>query len=316
MTRRIGIVGAGMAGLACAQRLVEAGVPPVIWDKGRTAGGRLATRIRPGGLQFDHGAQYVTARSQAFAAVLAAAERAGAAAPWPIDGGRTPIVGSPSMNALAQALRDRLDIRQGAAVTDVTPTRDGWRVTAEAAEASTEYAVDTLVLTVPAPQSVALLGAATPITPTLSEVRMAPCLTLMAAFARDPGTPFQIRRDPDDPIAWIACDSGKPGRPEGSCWVAQANPSWSAAHIDLDRDSMVALMLPMLCDRLGADPATVRHAEAHRWRYARVTQALGQPFVRNDAGTLYVGGDWCLGARVEAAWASGTEIADDILAAR
>ena len=72
-------------------------------------------------------------------------------------------------------------------------------------------------------------------------------------------------------------------------------------------------MLPMLCDRLGADQSAVLHAVAHRWRYAKTTVPLGQSFLRDDDGTLYLGGDWCLGARVEAAWSSGAAIAEDPL---
>jgi predicted NAD/FAD-dependent oxidoreductase len=52
----------------------------------------------------------------------------------------------------------------------------------------------------------------------------------------------------------------------------------------------------------------------HRWRYARVTASLGQPFLRDAGGSLYLGGDWCIGPSVEAAWTSGTAIANDLLA--
>jgi len=64
--------------------------------------------------------------------------------------------------------------------------------------------------------------------------------------------------------------------------------------------------------RVGA--SSVLLSAAHRWRYARVTQALGQPFLCSPDATLYLGGDWCIGARVEAAWSSGRAIAGDILA--
>ena len=66
---RVAIIGAGMSGLACARRLVDAGLSPVVFDKGQGIGGRMATR-RVDGLQFDHGAQYVTAQDSGFAAVL------------------------------------------------------------------------------------------------------------------------------------------------------------------------------------------------------------------------------------------------------
>lgn len=95
--------------------------------------------------------------------------------------------------------------------------------------------------------------------------------------------------------------------------MAQAGSAFSAEHLEADPIALAALMLPLLYDRLGATPATVVHAAAHRWRYARVAALLGQPFLRNPDATLYLSGDWCAGPRVEAAWTSGTAIADDLL---
>ena len=56
-TERIAVIGSGIAGLACARRLSDAGYAPILFDKGRGIGGRLATRRTPDGRQFDHGAQ-------------------------------------------------------------------------------------------------------------------------------------------------------------------------------------------------------------------------------------------------------------------
>lgn len=72
-------------------------------------------------------------------------------------------------------------------------------------------------------------------------------------------------------------------------------------------------MLPLLCKVIGAKPDKVLHAAAHRWRFARVSAPLGLPFLRSDDAALHLGGDWCLGSRVEAAWQSGDAIARDIL---
>jgi renalase len=57
--QKIAIIGAGIAGLACARRLSDAGLNLVVFDKGRKAGGRTATRCVAGGIQFDHGAGIV-----------------------------------------------------------------------------------------------------------------------------------------------------------------------------------------------------------------------------------------------------------------
>ena len=151
------IIGAGMAGLACARRLADAGLAAIVLDKGRGIGGRVATR-RAGDLQFDHGAQYVTARGAGFAAVLDAMTTAGTLADWEGDTGRSHGVGVPGMSAIPKALGAGLKVRQNTQVAGLEPESGGWRLhlgngTLRAAR---------VVITVPAPQAAALLGAGHP----------------------------------------------------------------------------------------------------------------------------------------------------------
>ena len=301
------IIGAGMAGLACARRLSDAGLASIVLDKGRGIGGRVATR-RAGDRQFDHGAQYVNAHGPEFAAMLHGL--GDAVAGWQDGKGRTHSVGVPGMSAIPKALGAGLDIRQNARVTHMVQDGDGWALHLDTGTMRAAR----IVMTVPAPQVADLLGAGHQLVDALSPVRLAPCLTLMAAVTAP--APFITRQDADDALSWIAQDSAKPGRPQGGAtqWVAQAGEAFSRTHLEETSAEMTARMLPLLCDRLGVSLDRVTHASAHRWRYARVTQALGQPFLRSPDATLYLGGDWCIGPRVEAAWTSGTAIAEDILA--
>ncbi|MEM7745652.1 MAG: FAD-dependent oxidoreductase [Pseudomonadota bacterium] len=306
---RIAIIGAGMAGLACASRLAAAGLSPRVFDKGRGIGGRLATRRAGEGRQFDHGAQYLSARSDEFRAVLDKICGAGAGAFWE-DGSREHhVVGVPGMSALAKHLGQGLEITQLAEVTAVRKVGGGWLV----AFGETSETFDKVVLATPAPQTRALLGPDHAVTKTIGAASFDPCLTLMVAFAPGQPAPFVTRRDGDDPIAWIALDSSKPGRGSEACWVAQAGPAWSHEHLEADKEEIARRMIPLVCDRLGADPAAITHAAAHRWRYANVSQPFGRPFASSDDQTLFAGGDWCLGPRVESAWTSGMAIADALL---
>ena len=67
MKSQIAVIGAGVAGLACARRLVDLGHGVTVFERASAAGGRIATMRTEIG-SFDHGAQYFTARDPAFLA--------------------------------------------------------------------------------------------------------------------------------------------------------------------------------------------------------------------------------------------------------
>lgn len=305
------IIGAGMAGLACARHLTTAGHSPLVIDKGRGTGGRMATRrvsIAGHNLSFDHGAQYFTSRNPAFAAQIAAA--GDSVARWDDGAGETRLVGCPGMASLPRTMAQAINVRPQVEVKNLHQHGSRWHL--ETTEGA--FHARRLVMTIPAPQAARLLGPVHPASASLETVEMAPCLTLMAAFPAEEPKPFASLASQSHPLAWIAQDSTKPGRNASvTGWVAQASPGWSRQHLEETPDTLAPLLLASLAEVIGADPQTAIHAIAHRWRYARVIKALGQPFLRSDDSTLWLGGDWCLGPRVEAAWESGDAIGRDLL---
>lgn len=304
---RIAIIGAGLAGLTAARTLSQAGLSPVVHDKGRGLGGRMSTRRAEGGLQFDHGAQYLSASTPEFAAFLREAEQAGAAKLWTIDDGSQNTVGTPGMSAIAKYLATGIDIRQSVEVPSIGRETGGWSV------AGAVY--DRVICTVPAPQAVRLIEPSHPFVNALHAVAMEPNLTLMLALPAGTRHRFITRREPEDDIAWLALDSSKHVRAGPDCWVAQAGQAWSRSNLERDKDDIAAKMLPLVCDRLGVDPADAVHVSAHRWRYAHTSKPLGQPYL-TDADTMFLGGDWALSARAEGAWRSGMAMAEAVMKTR
>ena len=302
------IIGSGIAGLACARRLVEVGLRPIIFDKGHNIGGRVATK-HAHGLQFDHGAQYVNARGEAFAAVLGGLVNAGFATSWSDKTRRLGIVGTPGMSALAKGLSAGLDIRQGSQVTKITFDNNNWILKIN----EKDYQTTRLVITIPAPQVPALIGIDHPLVTKIGTVNFAPCLTLMIAVQGK--APFIIYNNPKNSLSSVVQNSSKSGRSSGglSTWVAHAGVAMSKNHLAKKGSEIVDLMLPLLCAELGISLGQVTQATAHRWLYGCVTTPLGKPFLRNKHSNLYLGGDWCIGSNIEAAWTSGTALANDII---
>ena len=314
----IAIIGAGMAGLSCAEALTERGRAVRLFDKGRGPGGRMSTRrvevaSLEGGVRtvaFDYGAQYVTARDPAFVARMERWEAAGVAARWPAAGPDA-WVGTPGMNAMVKAMATDHDVRWSTRVEWIERADGGWRLLGEDLD---ESGFDAVVIAVPAEQVAAL---ARPHAPALAERADAshsqPCWTVMAAFGERVGGP-DIRRPgaglaEGGPLGWVARDSAKPGRDAGAeCWVLQATPAWSTAHLEEDRDTIIPALLSALSEA-GADllpqPLT---ATAHRWRYARADATAASPEHCLWLPNLSLGacGDWLSGPRVENAWLSGS----------
>lgn len=308
----IAIIGAGVAGLACARELAMHGIEPVIFDKGRGLGGRLSTRRAEGGCQFDHGAQYLTAEGDGFGSVLRDAEAAGAVARWSLDDEPDAFVGVPGMTGFAKFLAGVQNIRKGLRIRQLSEMDGGWRLQWDGGA----EVFDRVVVTAPPPQTIALLPENHALVRALDAVEMNACLALMLAMPAGEDIQFVARRDPSDDLAWIALDSAKPGRPDATCLVAHASPDWSSRHLELDMHEIASRMLPLVAQVLGRRlKQDVPYLSAHRWRYALVSRPLGQPCLADRKETLFAGGDWCLGARAEDAWNSGTAIADAVMKA-
>jgi predicted NAD/FAD-dependent oxidoreductase len=307
----VAIIGAGMAGLACAERLVAAGVSVRLFDKGRGPGGRMSTRrvaTAAGEAGFDHGAQYFTVRDPAFQARVEQWQRDGLAARWPAAGPDA-WVGTPTMNAPVKRMASALDVRWSALVDRVTREDGGWR---PRGEGIAEQAFETVLIAVPAEQAGPLLkpwdasmAARAVATPSL------PCWTVMAAFAERLPVEDDILRERGI-IGWAARNSAKPGRSGPESWVIQAGPDWSLAHLEETPTEVLPALLAALSDRIGAAVPEPLTASAHRWRFARSGSA-GVDTLWNADLRLGACGDWLLGPRVESAWVTGDRLAGLVL---
>jgi renalase len=214
------------------------------------------------------------------------------------------------MTGFAKFMGAGVAVHQQTEVTAISRVSQGWHL----AHGGSSDLFDGVVLTAPAPQSSALVRNEAPeMAHIIDEAEFDPCLALMVGLNTAPMATFACRLEEGDVLSWVARDSSKPGRPRRECWVAQANADWSSENIARPSKEIEELLLPSFLQTVGAAPSDVVHSDAHRWRYARVSRPLGRPFVADRSATLFAGGDWCLGPRVEAAWTSGTEIAKAIL---
>jgi renalase len=317
----IAVIGAGIAGLACALELSRADALVTVFERSRGLGGRLGTR-RQGNFAFDHGAQFVTARSRSFVKYVEVAGRAGAAARWKprvLEDDRSwtePIadwhVGTPGMSALVRPLSRSVELQTGVAVHELLQGQRGWELQTDSGRGSRIF--DAVAVAVPAPQALTLLGPHGRAFRHLADVRMAPCWTAMLAFDLPIDAGAEARRWTRGPITWAACDSSKPQRPSGpQCWVVHASSEWSRTHLEADAGEVAQLLLREFAMATGARLPAPVHLQAHRWRHALVEQPLGLPCLVDEEIAAGACGDWCIAPRVEAAFESGRALAHSLL---
>lgn len=321
---RVAVVGAGIAGLAASHRLRGAGAGVTLFDKGRAAGGRMATRRSPSGLVVDHGAQYFTARDPEFVTEVSAWERAGVVARWegriatlspgsapvPVTPGEPLWIGRERNSAVPRHLAAGLEVRVGERVESLDEGNAGWRLVVEGGRVAGPF--DALLLAVPAPQAAALLPPGDPLGRAAAQSPMRPTWALLLQTAGEDRLPFDGAFANGSPVAWW-----KRGRSPGA-WVAHASHDWSEAWLEARPEEVVAELLPAL-EALAGGPGRfpVAEATAHRWRYAAPGDAPppAAGCLADGSRRLALGGDWCRGGRVEGAWLSGLAAARELGAA-
>lgn len=324
---KIAIIGAGLSGIVAAKTLNETlghKADIQIFEKSRGAGGRMSTR-RADDFEFDHGAQYFTAKDPAFITAVNAAIAKGYIAPWrgkakylktgslEKDTGGDRFVSSPRMNSWIKAMTHGLTLHISSRVTKLI--KDGAVWTLELDGGKQHAGFDAVICAAPSPQAQALLA------PTgfkelhaIKNTKMDACFAVMLGFKTALDLPWDTLRSLDGAASWIAVNSAKPNRPKGlTTLMIHSGPNWSNANVDNDKLRLQAQIIDAASELTGLDLTTADYRTIHRWLYAAVSEGAGLPCLSDSSLKISACGDWCLGGRVEGAWLSGKAAAEQVI---
>lgn len=321
MTKRAAVIGAGLAGLSCARTLRHAGFFVEVFEVERMIGGRMST-TRLGLETFDHGAQYVTARSRDFKAYLDEVAALGYAARWTPRaklngeegaGQMLPwFVGTPGMGSIVRPLAESVRIHTGRKVHTLERKDRGWHVWFE--DETSVGPFHAVAVTVPAPQARLLLGRIQEIAQPLSRVRMMPCWALMVRLDEKILPDQDVYSDMSEVVRWIARNNTKPSRgSRGECIVIHASPQWSRETEDAEPDVVAEELWSEVSNLLALPPVRPVNMMAHLWRHGLVDHALGETYIYSRDHMVGVAGDWCLGRLAEHAFESGDRLGRAII---
>ena len=315
------IVGAGMSGMAAADELVRAGRRVVVVDKGRNVGGRMASR-RIAGAVFDHGAQFMTARSARFQRLLQDGCVRCVTREWcrgfsAEAQGHPRWRGNPEMTALPGNLAQGAGVLLETQVTSVSRRENGWTVSLADGSSISSAAV---LLTAPVPQSLALLDAGGFAAPAelrarLEAIEYERCLAVLAVLDGPSGMPppggmaFE-----NGPLAWLA-DNELKGISPVPCVTLHASHAFSLRHWDADRREVALELLEAAAPWIRAG---VQEFQTHGWLYSKPLRVHEDACaVLHAAPPLVMAGDAFAGSKVEGAalsgWAAAGYLIDHVL---
>jgi predicted NAD/FAD-dependent oxidoreductase len=331
------VIGAGMAGLTCAQQLKQAGLDVTIVEKSAGVGGRMATR-RLQGTWVDHGAQLLSAKSDGFISFVRKLQEKGIVKEWTRDVYQLSAAGlfppdadkrhtryccPLGMTAIAKYLANEIPIINNTRIVSVSHNEHRWQLMTDRQEILETKAI---VSTMPAPQFLPIfeevLAPAPSFLQAVQSVKFAPSVTIMAGYNANNSVPeeWQAIRCVNDPIlSWISYNSSKHSdrdiQPIQPVFVLQSSADFAKQSMEEPDLEIAGKPLLNQAGRLLAKwLANPEWWQVHRWRYALAEESLGVSCLSTSIPlALVCAGDWCAGKNIEAAYHSGLAAAESAI---
>ncbi len=322
--KRIAIIGAGIAGLGLAReihRLAEV----TVFEKSRGYGGRMATR-QSQSYQFDHGAQFFTAKSGQFESLLEPYIATGHVARWDAEfveiesakiicrrnwiDGPPHYVCVPQMNILAKQMAADLDVVLQTRVTQIVRMDSHWRLFDQNQVSLGDF--DWVVLAIPAKQALELMPESFAGLGVIAAKQMLGCYSLMLGFKQALPLDWQAAFVSGADISWISNDSSKPGRPGCYSLLVHSTNRWAEQNLEADQEAVIAYLQAEVERVIRHDVTSADHVALQRWRYANIERQNGANFLIDPDCRLAAVGDWCIHGRIESAYLSGFGLAQEL----
>ena len=313
MSKKILVIGSGIAGISASLKLKSYGLKTTIIDKGNFIGGRISTHFEKSqisSLSFFHGAQFFTARTNNFQKIVKQGISKNHIQKY-MDFLPIRYRGFPTMRNFLTSISSELDIRQRETIINIYPNNQN-KIDIVCDISNKKETYDAVISTLPGPQSLELMENFPLLMNTLSSSTYDSCIALMFAFDRQPrdvSTFFDFPHNKEI-FSWIASSNNN------QCWTAHTNPYYS--NKNFSRDSKI--LKNELLDKLknifilpnNLISYKIIYSKIHFWRYAKVRN-VSKGIQIDPLYPIAVAGDFMEGPRVESAFISGEKAAELIL---
>ena len=337
---KIGIIGAGIAGLTAGRILSKAGHDVTVYEKSRGLGGRLSTRRTHHSPPFkiDHGAPYLTATTDEFRSFISELEKDGIVQQWtdtfgsysqgtiyPESPGRESgmcYVAPQGMSGIGKYLGRWVDIQLREKIGGLTHVggasikKRPWMINSSTINV---FEVDAVIIATPAIQAYGLISTAQDeinlrrMISILDDINYSSTFALMAGYGKRDPVQWKGLICEHPVISWICNESSKRDNSESLNMVAHASSEYTKDRYNEYQTEQVGQdMLTAAGEIMGKWAENPEWHSVHLWRYKIPSKRLDIPFMESedDWAPLALVGDYFQGSSLEAAYLSGLRLGE------
>ena len=242
MSQKIAIIGSGLSGSVLAYYLQKS-TSVSLFEKSQGVSGRMSTRSFAN-FEFDHGAQFFTARSNKFNEFLLPYLEDRTVVEWKpkiltLEKGKDPFkrlwyephyIAQPKMTSLCKAIASSKDIKFKTRIDKIFQKNGCWSLISGDEIVGEGYCW--VISATPAIQTRELFDASGISLNGLSEVNYSPCFSLMVGLSSSVQLNFDAALVKNSPIKWIAVNSSKIGRSPHKTLVIHSSNSWAQDNLE------------------------------------------------------------------------------------
>ena len=303
MSKKVIIIGSGIAGISSSLKLKSYGINSIILDKGNFIGGRISTRevkIGSSSSYFFHGAQFFTAKTDEFKKIISTGvngkyiKEFGNFDPKRYRGNKT-------MRDFLLNLSKDLHIQQKVKIIGIKTDNNKIKVLDNKIKEWISY--DGVISTLPAPQNCELLNQFPSLQKTLNTGSYHACIALMFTFDEIPSglnTYYDFYKKPGI-LSWMASGSNL------NVWTAHTNEKFSDLNYHKDKNFLKEKIMSSIKQFFFS--SKIKFHSLHVWRYAKVAKKCLGPQI-DPKYTVAIAGDFLEGPNVESAFISGNKAAN------
>ncbi|MTI87551.1 MAG: FAD-dependent oxidoreductase [Balneolaceae bacterium] len=332
---KIGVIGAGIAGLAAGRELAKAGHEVIVYEKSTDIGGRMACRYagEQNQIRMDHGLTYLSAESSWFKSFLEELQVHNILQKWEGEfayrntNGEISLyhpecpyfIAPEGMNAVGKHLGRMLDVRTGTNVGGFThigehsAKKRTWMINFSS---SRTEGVDALIIATPSRQAYGLLNTTIDEIETLNlvkeidEVIYKPQFAVLAGYGNTDLPDWNALKCEDDIIEWVSNESTKRKQESGNALVIQTTGEFAGKHATDNKEEISEIVTDRLGEMIGGWAALPEWKQIQLWKYSQSENPLNHDFMEIEGKDtpLALVGDYLNGNTIESAYLSGLKL--------